>query len=1185
MDRVATSIALRSGAGCGKTFVLARRFAELLRTSQGDDPLRDLVALTFTDKAALEMLARVRKTLADFAAGASGEERKTLLNWIASLSEARISTIHAFCSGLLRAHAVEAGLDPGFAVCADKLVVSSMMSDAVEQAILESVSRPNSPAADLLATLTFDRLHQHITKLMMMRNNCPPQSYSDADLIRKQWSAARIECQAKAWKALAHDPLFKAQINRLSSAVCDDPHDKLAATRARIFELLADVDEHGPRRQGIATELAGLHATGGSDKKWGYKGATAEVRGLIKTIRDRFKDMVCWEQDFNKLDETSANALSQLSVLTAEAIEIYARQKRSQGLLDFEDLLAHTRRLIEKSDSPLGGQIRQLLVDEAQDTNAFHIALLRSLLGADDKSNIAEGKLFVVGDVKQSIYRFQGAQVEEFEALCRSLGPQNQESLDLSFRTHRGGVEFVNHLFAPLLDDYAPMQAHRSETPPGPSVEILLAAGSDESPVYNAETALAAQATVTAQRIAKMVADGERVVWDRSLEKWRPAKYSDIAILFSRMTNSLVFERQLELSNVPYYVVGGTGFFKQQEVYDVLNVLSAIDNPYNDIALMGSLRGAMFGLDDNALLHIATTTSPPYFPALLGSRPRGLDDEQAQRLSFAMNLLESLRACKDAMRIDELIERILERTGYETMLLSRFHGKRPAGNVRRLVELARAAGEARMPLAHFIAQMTQQVIDQQRFEQAAVSSEADNVVRLMTIHKAKGLEFPVVFMSDLNTKPQSCKDQLLHRSDWGLTLQIADIDDEQDDKDDSDRPLSCTLSRKSENLDAENEYRRLLYVGATRHEDMLVLVGGDWRRKDGAFRSGGSWLDLLDCRLNIRDAIDRGDVHIDYGQGPFKAVVQRIRPTPAKPAPASGNLKLLNSARSAGELAAGISSLADVNLAPPPMLGPLAPGLHKRRIGVTALGDFELCPMLYRWRHELRAPVQSPQSPGTGGKFEAATAGTVLHMCMQLLDFASPQSADALVARAMNELNMTAQDADERLVADLDSMIAAFKGHPLWNSIRDGQRAAELDFMLDAGTLELTGKIDLLFCGPDGNWRVLDYKSDRVSAADAPQAAQRYLTQLTLYSLAAQRYLDRFHPGQALTEALVYFLRPGVDVAFAMSPRQLQSAMECAGVTAMNLINAGLLNQWPKAEGDGCGRCIYRPLCNRRLPG
>jgi len=499
-------------------------------------------------------------------------------------------------------------------------------------------------------------------------------------------------------------------------------------------------------------------------------------------------------------------------------------------------------------------------------------------------------------------------------------------------------------------------------------------------------------------------------------------RWADVVILLGRMTASLPFERELARREVPYYVVAGTGFFNQQEVYDVLNALRAIDNPFDDVAFFGVLRGGMFGLSDDALLRIADAMDPPYLPGLQSAGTAAVSDlppADAAALAAAVDLLTRLHARKDAVGIDALIDEVLAATGYEAVLLAQFQGRRLAGNVRRLTELARAATADRLPLADFVRQMDERRIDQSRFEQAAVAGEAEDVVRLMTVHKAKGLEFPVVVLPDLNRQRKGVDSNLLHRRDWGLTFNLPAGREDEDEAENgeaidtrarakADRPISYEAARRREQQAQEAEDVRQLYVAATRHRDHLVFVWADWRDKDGRFGQNGCELARLDEALGIRRALEAGRETIPYENGRYAAAVRRVRPEAPPP---SGQRppgrRVLQAAVSAEDVARGLADMAaetgaaemgtgsffvsgistpgpahaakktSVPISAPPLLGPLPADVGTVDLAVTALSDFALCPRLYQWRHELRMPASEPQPTSRDRKAARAFEGPV----------------------------------------------------------------------------------------------------------------------------------------------------------------------------------------------------------------
>ena len=1211
VDRIGESLALLSGAGCGKTFVLARRFTELLLADRGDgdDALSRLVALTFTEKAAVEMSQRVRAILTALAESAQGQTRRKLLRWIDELPEARISTIHGFCSSLLRSRAIEAGVDPSFTVCADSLLASRLADESADRALLAAVEAQHAGAVRLLETYTFTQLAEAMAVILDRRTAFSADHYADAERIVERWDGRVRHLRDEAWARMDADADLRQMLDDLAAFECTDDGDRLLPIRDELLDaagwILADRAE---RTVGSFARVNDVRAGNcGSDRNWGSeRGSAKRVRHAMKAVIQAVDQYALHAEDLGEADRQAAAALAALVELAGRAQAIYAAEKRKRGLLDFTDLLAKTEQLLR--DRPgvrrgLAERIGQLLIDECQDTDAFQVAMLSRLVlpEADDPSAApTPGRLFVVGDPKQSIYRFRGAQVEVFADLCDRLGPDNTERLDLSFRTHGAGVAFVNDLFARLMgDDYSPVEARRAACPPAPSVEIVLA-GIPGGQVTSAAEASAAQAGATAQRIREMLDAGERIVWDRQAETWRQVQAGDIAILFARMTNSLEYERQLQNRGVPYYVVAGSGFFRRQEVLDVLNALGVVDNAFDDVAFMGVLRSGLFALDDNALMHLAEAMEPPYLPALTEAVAAGkLDDMLGDRLGEvrlaalkeAVNLLGGLGRLKDALGVDRVTERLLAATGYEAALLAQQQGKRMLGNVRLLLDRARSAGAQGTVLADFLTQMKDLVLHEARYEQAAVAGEADNVVRIMTIHKAKGIEFPVVILPDLNAARRTGGDDLLVRSDWGLTWRSAGGRPYEDE--DAPEPLSARLARTMETRDQHAEDIRKWYVAVTRHEDHLVLVGADWRGADGQFRSGGCFMSQMDEHLHIADAVDEGRQTIPYADGRYVAAVRRwhglsggaVAPAQAESlghrGPVPTGRRMMDAAEDAADLARAIVAAGGDRAAAPPLVGPVSPDIGTVALAVSTLGAFERCEMFYNWRYTLRVPEVATARPAPGAPAPApldpATLGTLYHRCMELLDVTDPQPAETLVERAAGELDLLDVPGLDRVAAEFETMLADFGQHDLCRSLA-GARAdlRELDFEMQVGSALLRGQIDLLFQDAHRAWHIVDYKSDRVGPEGAAAHAEPYQLQMLTYALAAAKHL-----GQPPTDAMLYFLRPSAVCRIDTSAAAIARAEDRIGGIARRLITAARSGQYARCSPSGCTACPYRPLCRR----
>jgi len=1196
VGRAGESLALTSGAGCGKTLVLARRFTELvLQAADADEsPFDRFVALTFTDKAALEMVARVRAVLLDaLAKSKDARDRRRLAAWITELPAAHISTIHSFCASLLRRHAVEAGVDPNFAVCADPILAAQMQAQAAEEAVLSAVDNADDAAVNLLARAELARVVGDVRALMERRIAWVDQDYSDPADVLARWRRELPLRRREALERATADPALAEEVAELRAYPCADPSDRLAAFRE---EKLALVEKLRRRPESVtADDLKALRekpGSLGSAKAWGGGEPLKAFRRRLARLLEPLGELACWFEPLGQADSDAADCLAALMQLARDAIARYAKAKRQAGLLDFEDLIELTARLLRQDKSirsALRKRLSQLLIDECQDTDAHQLKMFWSLLAEGDSP--PPGKLFVVGDLKQSIYRFRGAQAEVFSRLCGRFG-KAQILLQRSFRTHRAGVALINSIFRRLMGrDYEPIVSSRKELPPAPAAEILLA---DPGPNPSAGTANAAQADLLAQRLTEMIGS-ERLVFDRQGQIWRPVRPGDVAILFARMTHSLEYERALRQRQVAYYVVAGTGFFRQQEVYDVLNALRAIDNPFDDVALFGTLRSALFGLDDNVLLHVADACRPPYFDKLASEAVLGrLGEPQRRQLRFARELLGDLARCKDALGPAGLIERLLTATGYAAALLSEFQGRRKLGNVHRLLETARSAQAAGgLALADFLARYGETELAEFRFEQAPVVGESDDVVRLMTIHKAKGLEFPVVIVPDLNAGRQASRQDMIFRPDWPVAYRPPrPLGQGQDEA----KPTAFRLAEMAERVEEQAEDIRKLYVAVTRHQDYLILLGADWRRSDGAFQAPGGFLARLDAILGIAEALDRGQDRIELGEG-FSARLARIKPAAASPGRRGRPL----GKRLAAE-AKGPDGLADalVGAGKPgdlPLVGPLVGPAGEAaapagKIAATALADFEHCPMLYRWRHELRVPVRAPSEvrgrSGVRG-LDAATAGTVFHRCMELADVDRIAAADradlteharALAGRVAAEMDLDAESGP--IAEELAAMLDRLAGRPLLRRLRDArQRLAELSFLYRTGALDVAGQIDLLYQDADGVWHVLDYKSDRLEKEHLASHAARYELQMRLYLAAAGRHLA----GETVADATLYFLRSGLEHRFPAGQVGQAGFQRRLVELGRRLTRCRRTGRYDR-RGDGlCRRCPYRDLCRRGDPG
>jgi ATP-dependent helicase/nuclease subunit A len=489
---------------------------------------------------------------------------------------------------------------------------------------------------------------------------------------------------------------------------------------------------------------------------------------------------------------------------------------------------------------------RFFLIDELQDTDPVQMELIESLCGAD----LTGGKLFAVGDASQSIYRFRGAEVKLFQDLWRQMPREGQLNLTCNFRSQPAILKFVNALVgrsqpvgtAPYdgLEDYEPLAAHRKQVNPGACVEFLW---SERPEKAFATEGRAEESKALARRIKAMIDQRECLVVDDSGERLRPVKAGDVVLLFRSMTHVAIYEAALRAVGLDYYLVGGRAFFAQQEIYDLLNLLRALENPQDAVSLAGTLRSPFCCLSDEALF-LLSRHKPGLWAALHDTATcAGLPDEQPQRADLARRWLDRWRSLKDRLPIARLLGEIFADSGYDAATQFEFLGDRKLANLWKLQDMARQFDRSGLfGLADFIARLGDLVQAQPREEQAATLPEEADVVKMMSIHQAKGLEFPVVVLPDVAAVTGGARPPVAH---WDRELGCVARPNEEP------APYSEYGWRLWEAAETVAEWReelRTLYVACTRAEDYLLLSAA----LPAKYSPNTSWMLLLSERFDLR---------------------------------------------------------------------------------------------------------------------------------------------------------------------------------------------------------------------------------------------------------------------------------------------------------------------------------------------
>ena len=1055
-------VAVTAGAGTGKTRTLVARYLALLADGL---PLRQIVAVTFTRKAAREMRNRVRQEIGAYLSGGladAGESRK----WQAAyydLDAARIGTIHNLCGEILRAHPAEAGIDPRFAVL-DETQAALLAQEAVEAALAWAVQIETltplfgllreRPLQDLLLFLLQSRLAVQAIMRQM-----------PADNILAHWQTQIQAEQAAALAQLLADPVFVAAAATLRRSQAHNPDDP-----AEVQRLLAIAALDAVAGETLAGQLRNLAALddikliGGSQKKWpGGKEELDAVKSALKCLRSLWQERPLLKLRLNPQDEAIAAAMPAVYALFDYADQFYQARKAERDGLDFDDLEALSMRLLETHPAVRAywqAQMRALLVDEFQDTNTHQRQLIRLLCPE-------AGKLFIVGDAKQSIYRFRGADVAVFAEEKAHIARQNGRIIDLdtSYRAHELLLAGMNQLLRPVLGDdsperpsyAAPFAPLRPGTKPltaglaAPFVEFHLALG-------NKGNALPLAAVGLAGRLAQLHADHD-------------LDYGAMAILCRGSNSFQYYENALDAAGIPYLTVAGKGFYERPEIRDLLNALQAIADPHDDLALAGLLRSPACGLSDVALYRLrqAQPTGNSLWQTARQTVADGVADFD---LRTAVTLVQNLNQQVGRKPVADIFKQFLDQTQYRA-ILRRTGQPRALRNVAKL--LADIHGSELVSVAEFLEYA--RTLRDSGSREGEARATAGGAVQIMSIHAAKGLEFPVVVLGDAGSGSPRSGGVL---TDGRLGILLPQKDEAQEQA--ASYQLGALLAKQQE----EAETARLLYVALTRAEQLLLISGAAPQNKAGTF-SGRGWLGQLAAIVGLENMDLSG--YDETGDGRFiiecaaadtavRATIYEPNYTP--PIWPSGT-----------ETRDGVGERP---LPRPPLQEPIAP---------QALPDAD--------SPDEDTPQRVWQVVPAGRRPEAPAwvIGSLVHQALALWRFPGADFAPWVRARA-REFGLT--DATQLAHAQTESarLLQQFRRSALFQEMDQAERRLpEVPYSYLVNGRAQTGYIDMLY-EQAGSWTLVDFKTDQVdSEADMQRLLSQtdYTQQLRQYGRAVQQLL------------------------------------------------------------------------------
>ena len=1219
------NILVSAAAGSGKTAVLVERIVKIITDKNHPVDIDHLLIVTFTNAAAAEMRERIGNAIEKALDEQPGDEH--LLRQLTLIHNAQITTIDSFCLYVVRNHFHEIDLEPNFRI-GDEGELKLLREDVLGRVLEQNYEEPSEAFSDFVEGYASGRtdaaLNEMILQLYEFSRSYPwPEKWLDSfvgayrietreELDRAEWLAPLTENICFVLKDC--EQLLKQALAITQQDDGPDMYEKAVQSDLEKYEGLSRLTSF--------CELSGAL----SDIKYdrlassrGFEGDPDKLE-LVKSLREQAKDVVkklckqyffCSPEMMIEQLERTEPMLEEVVRLTKQFADEFAAAKRRKNLVDFHDVEHFALQILvdeetekaKKTAEEFRDTFEEIMIDEYQDSNEVQETLLRSI----SREERGENNIFMVGDVKQSIYRFRLARPELFMKKydSYSLEESTTQRIDLhkNFRSREEVLTCTNDIFYKIMARSLGNVEYDAEAAlyPGASYpvsadfipEILLADSNDE---LLEDTELTDKKTLEAKIVAEEIKHLMKTqqVTDKAAGTLRAAHYSDIVILLRSLSgwaDSLV--EVLNGNGIPAHTVSSTGYFSTVEVQTVLSMLRLLDNPRQDIPMAAVLRSPMAGLTDEELAVLRLEDgSVPFHEAVL-ELAEGLYEEDGQKeisdseadrkqgrnadektenhieITAHRKLLKFYKKYKQLRQlvpdtpIHELIEIILRETGYGHYVAAMPAGNRRTANLNMLLEKAAAYEKTSYKgLFHFVRYIDELQKYDVDFGEADMVGENEDVVRIMSIHKSKGLEFPIVIVSGMgkNFNKQDTRSKMVLHPELGIGL---------DYMDGKKRIKSPTIVKKAiaKQIDLENlgEELRVLYVALTRAKEKLILTG---TLKDAAEK-----LEFYRQQANLSKAADRPLSYLTregasgYLDWILPAVLSYGDKYPVRIVEAAELVldEVENQLEQNEDLTERIK---EIEAADTQLVGQLKQRFLQRypyQVDVLRKNKYSVSELKHRAMRErfeaeqeetvpafLEEPVtptiplfiQREESVEQETPNRGALRGTAVHRVMECYDFASEKSVYEQMEAMEKEEKITADMralVKEQTVADFVSsetgkrMALAQRGGALYRekpfvmgfteeelenygfgvgsntdsceniyekTDSDQEKEEQKKVRHEEDLTLIQGIIDVFWIEKDGIV-LLDYKTDRVQ--QAKELIDRYATQLKLYADALER--------------------------------------------------------------------------------
>lgn len=842
------NILVSAAAGSGKTAVLVERIIQMITDESSDVNVDELLVVTFTRAAASEMKERLRERLEELLDKTAGEK---IANQLALLNNATITTIDSFCAKVVKENFDKIDLDPGYRL-AEETEIDLLKNDILEELLEEYYASETPEFINLAKKYSGGKVYDNIFKLVdsiykKANSEIAPMKWIDSLEKNYDFQSEEEMFQAKLFEEvyqLCHKQLQDCR-EKLDKAVCVAGKDsdvvdlvQNAEEFRAVIDLLTGCDDYRKLHHAIhhiTLPIMSKKRKGTAEIRQAAKGFIFSVRDIINDLKENF-----FSEQISDMYPNAKNckdSIHTLAEITKELLVRLAEVKKEKRIADFGDIARMALNVLNDIDEEgiphptkvarqIAKSYKEIMIDEYQDSNFVQEAILTSVANGQGINN-----MFMVGDVKQSIYRFRNAKpklfLDKFDTYEENTKADNCKIiLDQNFRSRQEVIDSVNFLFNHIMSkelggiDYQngnglTLGAKYTEVPQNQDNRTEFAAiGTDDKEMEAAF--VAAKIKEITDPVKGMKVEGK----DKSM---RPVQYRDIVILMRGIKNNAnIYLEALANAGIPAYAELKSGYFDSLEIKTIMDMLTIIDNPRQDIPLAGVMTSAMFGFHDDELAMIKSENSYiSFFDSVCGYAENGTSQELVQKVKSFLETLEYFRNLNDKNSVYDMINEILECTGFSYYVSALSNGKRRFLNIENLKEKAinyeKTSYRGLFNFVRYIEKIKE--LNKDEGEASAVN-ENDNIVRISTIHKSKGLQFPIVFLCDTNRTFISDKEAVNISDDGqiGLDAVYPEIKVQT-------TPMYRKYIKNKNSEEEKAEYLRLLYVALTRAKEKLYITG------------------------------------------------------------------------------------------------------------------------------------------------------------------------------------------------------------------------------------------------------------------------------------------------------------------------------------------------------------------------